>query len=277
MTWKRVATAAALVPLVVALVLWAPKNLLAASLAAVVVLALVEFFAIGEQIGHRGYRLWTCTCSAILIFALANAASPNAESFLTPQGAASHLLLQHPLITSLFLFILGLMVLTLGTRRPLVEYLPSLGISSSGFLLIALPMSFAIDLEPRLLLFTLVLVWAGDTAAYFVGRSLGRWKMAPKLSPNKTWEGALASMMASLLVGWIFTRWTGLELHRMLVAAALGNSAGQMGDLLESAYKRSAGVKDSGSLLPGHGGMLDRIDALIFAVPVVWYYLKLVL
>jgi phosphatidate cytidylyltransferase len=186
-------------------------------------------------------------------------------------------LLQHPLITPLFLFILGLMVLTLGTRRPLVEYLPSLGISSSGFLLIALPMSFAIDLEPRLLLFTLVLVWAGDTAAYFVGRSLGRWKMAPKLSPNKTWEGALASMMASLLVGWIFTRWTGLELHRMLAAAALGNSAGQMGDLLESAYKRSAGVKDSGSLLPGHGGMLDRIDALIFAVPVVWYYLKLVL
>ena len=77
-------------------------------------------------------------------------------------------------------------------------------------------------------------------------------------------------------MGWIFTRWTGVELHRMLIAAGLANVAGQAGDLAESAYKRSVGVKDSGGLLPGHGGMLDRIDALIFALPVVWYYLKLV-
>jgi phosphatidate cytidylyltransferase len=137
-------------------------------------------------------------------------------------------------------------------------------------------MSFAVLLEPRLLLFALSLTWAGDTAAYFVGRSIGRWKMAPVLSPNKTWEGAAASMIASIVVAWIFTRWTGIPLKNMLIAAAFGNSAGQMGDLLESAYKRSAGVKDSGALLPGHGGMLDRIDALILAVPVVWYYLTLV-
>lgn len=278
MTWKRVATAAVLIPLVIAVVLWAPKILLAAALGLVIVLALLEFFSIGDQIGHRGYRIWTCTCSLILVFALAHAGSLRTENLDGPHGGvAADLLLQHALITPLFLFILGLTVLTLGTKRPLVERLPSLGMSCSGFLLVALPMSFAIDLEPRLLLFTLALIWAGDTAAYFVGRAFGRWKLTPELSPGKTWEGAVASMIASILVGWLFTRWTGLELTRMLIAAALGNVAGQMGDLLESAYKRSAGVKDSGNLLPGHGGMLDRIDALILAVPVVWYYLKLAL
>lgn len=276
MTWKRVITAAILIPLVVLIVLWAPTTISAGGLALVVVLALVEFFAIGDQIGHRGYRAWTCACSTILVFAFANAAHAVAKNLNSMPEAGSPLVLQRPLITSLFLFIGGLTVLTLATRRPLVEGLPALGISCSGFLLIALPMSFAIALEPRLLLFTLVFVWAGDTAAYFVGHAVGRWKMSPHLSPNKTWEGAAASLMASLIVGWLFTRWTGIELQRMLLAAALGNVAGQTGDLLESAYKRSAGVKDSGGLLPGHGGMLDRIDALILAVPVVWYYLNLV-
>jgi phosphatidate cytidylyltransferase len=130
---------------------------------------------------------------------------------------------------------------------------------------------------PKLLLFALVLVWAGDTAAYFVGRSIGRWKMAPNLSPNKTWEGAAANLLASLAVGVFFARWTGIGLRSLLPGAALANVAGQLGDLAESAYKRSAGAKDSGGLLPGHGGMLDRVDALVFAVPVVWYYFKLVL
>ncbi len=266
MTWKRVGTAAVLIPVVVSLVLRAPRNVVAGGIALVIILALVEFFSIGEQVGHRGYRFWTCTCSAILVFAFSGAGTTSTQASM----------LQRPLITSLFLFISGLVVLTLGSRRPMVERLPALGISCSGFLLIALPMSFAVDLEPRLLLFTIVVIWAADTAAYFAGRSLGRWKMAPNLSPKKTWEGAAASMVASLIVGWIFTRWTGVELHRMLIAAGLANVAGQAGDLAESAYKRSVGVKDSGGLLPGHGGMLDRIDALIFALPVVWYYLKLV-
>jgi phosphatidate cytidylyltransferase len=125
---------------------------------------------------------------------------------------------------------------------------------------------------PWLLCFPPVITWVGDTAAYFVGRAIGKHALAPKLSPKKTWEGTIASMAGALLLGgWLSTR-INVPTPLVLGLAAAGNIAGQMGDLLESAFKRSAGVKDSGSILPGHGGMLDRIDALILAIPVVWYY-----
>ncbi len=127
---------------------------------------------------------------------------------------------------------------------------------------------------PPLLLFSLVITWIGDTAAYFVGRAIGRHPFAPHLSPKKTWEGAIASFLGSILVA-VLVKYFGkvnVALVHLIGMAAAGNVAGQAGDLLESAYKRSAGVKDSGALLPGHGGILDRIDALILAIPVVWYY-----
>jgi phosphatidate cytidylyltransferase len=177
-----------------------------------------------------------------------------------------------------FLFLMGVAVLTLWTKRPMVEALPAAGISSGGLLLIAFPLTFAVRLEaipregPAILLFVLVITWVGDTAAYFVGRAVGKRKLAPVLSPKKTWEGTIASIFGALLVAVVFSRWLVVPLPHLLTMAALGNVAGQAGDLLESAYKRSAGVKDSGSLLPGHGGVLDRIDALILAIPVVWYY-----
>ncbi len=126
-----------------------------------------------------------------------------------------------------------------------------------------------------MLLFTLVLIWVGDTAAYFVGRTFGRHLMAPQVSPKKTWEGAVANLLGSLLVAVVFYRWMNIALPLLGCLAVLASVAGQAGDLLESAYKRSAGAKDSGVLLPGHGGILDRIDALILAAPIVWYYLTL--
>jgi phosphatidate cytidylyltransferase len=169
-------------------------------------------------------------------------------------------------------------VITLCTKRPLVEALPAAGISASGLLLVAFPLTYAVRLHairldgPRILLFALVIIWVGDTAAYFIGRSIGRHALAPQISPKKTWEGTVASFVGSLVVAVIFARWINVSLAHLLGMAAAGNVAGQVGDLLESACKRSAGVKDSGRLLPGHGGVLDRIDALILAIPVVWYY-----
>jgi phosphatidate cytidylyltransferase len=178
----------------------------------------------------------------------------------------------------LMLFVLGIAALTLATKRPLVESLAAAGISSSALLLVAFPLSFAVTLHamarigPKLLLFALVITWVGDTVAYFVGRAIGKHPFAPILSPKKTWEGAVGGFVGSLLVGVAFSKWIGVPMGQMLAMAAVGNVAGQVGDLLESAYKRSAGVKDSGTLLPGHGGILDRIDALILAIPVVCYY-----
>jgi len=133
-------------------------------------------------------------------------------------------------------------------------------------------------MNPRWLLFAFLLCWAGDTAALYVGKNFGRHKMAPQISPGKTWEGAGASVVVGVLVGAIFAHFLlpAAPLGMVLMIAALGNIAGQFGDLVESAYKRWGGVKDSGSSLPGHGGWLDRIDSSLLSVPVVYAVLKAV-
>jgi CDP-diglyceride synthetase len=245
-------------------------------------LALFEFFALGDAIGHRAYRFWTATCALFLVFVqwLAANGPPESPAYSVDRivGIGSTVFIRPVVGDVFFIFLLGVMVLTLWTRRPMVEALPAAGISSSGLVLIALPLTFAISIHgiasygPRLLLFALVITWVGDTAAYFAGRAIGRHKLAPVLSPNKSWEGSIASILGALLVAVVFSRWMIVSLPHLLAMAAVGNVAGQMGDLLESAFKRSAGVKDSGTLLPGHGGVLDRIDALVLTIPVVWYY-----
>jgi phosphatidate cytidylyltransferase len=145
-----------------------------------------------------------------------------------------------------------------------------------------------------LIIFILFSVWGGDIAAYYVGKNFGRHKLAPVVSPNKSWEGAIASALASVVIAILVFHWreaiNGLFTHEpepdvyepmrfglvhIIALGVLTNVAAQVGDLFESALKRGAGVKDSGTLLPGHGGMLDRIDALLFAIPVVWYYAEL--
>jgi phosphatidate cytidylyltransferase len=282
MTWKRVATAVVLIPAVVALIVKGSTALVALALALVILLSLFEFFALGDAIGHRAYRFWTATCALGIVYV------QWLEMVLRPRDPGEPVLFSGPIrfvfLAGLriddvfFFFLIGVGILTLWTKRPLVEALPAAGISSAGLLFVALPLSYAIRLHgmgrvgPWILLFTLVITWIGDTAAYFVGRAIGKHPLAPKLSPKKTWEGTIASMAGALLLGWWLSTRINVPTSLVLGLAATGNVAGQMGDLLESAFKRSAGVKDSGSILPGHGGMLDRIDALILAIPVVWYY-----
>lgn len=119
--------------------------------------------------------------------------------------------------------------------------------------------------------FAIALNWVGDVSAYYVGKSIGKNKLAPRISPGKSWEGAIASTVASVLFGVFYLGWALPEIalwQRILLAAA-GNIAGQFGDLAESALKRGAGVKDSGTMLPGHGGWLDRLDSSLFSMPVV--------
>jgi phosphatidate cytidylyltransferase len=284
MTWKRVATAAVLIPVVVGLVLWGSTIVVALVIALVMLIALFEYFALGDAMGHRAYRYWTATCALIILYLQWVTTAVRWGEF----GGIIYprlVWLLHQFFPraedAIFLFVLGIAFITLATKRPIVEALPAAGISSSGLLLVAFPLTYTIRLHalgregPRLLLFTLVLIWASDSAAYFAGRALGKHPFAPQLSPKKTWEGSIAGFASSILVALAFMRWLSVPIVILLGAAAVGNIAGQIGDLLESAYKRSAGVKDSGALLPGHGGMLDRIDALILAIPVVWYYFVL--
>jgi phosphatidate cytidylyltransferase len=286
MTWKRVATAAVLIPVVVSLVLWGSTIVVALVLALVMLLALFEYFALGDAMGHRAYRFWTATCALIILYLQWLSTAVRWGEFggiLYPKSLDWLLVNFSPRAEDgIFLFVIGIAVLTLATKRPMVEALPSAGISSSGLLLVAFPLTYAIRLHaigregPRHLLFVLVVIWASDTVAYFAGRAIGKHPFAPHLSPKKTWEGSIAGFASCILVAIAFMRFLTVPFTSLLGAAAVANVAGQAGDLLESAYKRSAGVKDSGVLLPGHGGMLDRIDALILAIPVVWYYWVLV-
>lgn len=121
----------------------------------------------------------------------------------------------------------------------------------------------------------LVMIWANDVAAYFVGLAAGRHKLAPRISPGKSWEGAVAGGIAAAVVGAAAAPAFGLMAGTGALFGVLGSMASQVGDLFESALKRQAGVKDSGALLPGHGGVLDRFDGILVAAPVGYLLLRL--
>ncbi len=180
-----------------------------------------------------------------------------------------------------------------GFRAPLIQVLPDTAQGLFGLIWIAYPLTLIPLLwkkedGPALVVFLMVCVWAGDIAALYIGRAIGKHKLAPRLSPGKTWEGTIASIIGSILaaalvvwIGDLLTARGNLILHiseplwQTLTLAGILNIAAQLGDLLESAIKRGAGVKDSGTMLPGHGGILDRIDALLLATPVLWFALLL--
>jgi phosphatidate cytidylyltransferase len=289
---KRIATAVVLIPIVLALILRAPVPVLAVVAGAVALATIHEFLKLTESYGVQPMRLPTYIFSALFFLLLAvnpgnEKPLPSTAIFIFVAGAAAAL--------APFIF------LTIGMRRgDLRSGYPAAAASVFAFTYIALPMGMLVQLRQQwagafYLLYLLLVVWAGDILAYFVGKSMGRHLMAPRISPKKTWEGAVASLVASVGVGWLLfahaerissalLSWGlivrrdglfGLETPAMgpvILLTVVLNIAAQLGDLVESLIKRGAGVKDSGALLPGHGGMLDRIDALLFAAPVLWCY-----
>lgn len=273
----RILTALVLIPIVVALVWWGPPSLIAGLAGIVAILAIIELFDLANRVGLRAYQKWTIVCVAGWFYAQYSQGFVETpavvEGFSLVRNAAGGVFSIEAL---LLVFVFGCVSIGLFTRRPLHEVLPSVSVSAAGLLFIALPFSYLVRLNNiertgrQLVLFTLCLVWAGDMLAYFVGRGFGRVPMAPALSPKKTWEGALGNILGSLLVAVLFARWMQIDVVTLMFIAGVANIAGQMGDLIESAYKRGASVKDSGKLLPGHGGVLDRVDSLMLAAPVVW-------
>ncbi|MDR3750139.1 MAG: phosphatidate cytidylyltransferase [Terracidiphilus sp.] len=268
---KRVITALVLIPLVLVLVFLGPRWQWLFTLAVAVVAALAswEFLGLAEQAGATSPR--TAVLAALLVLFAVN--------------------LEWPDRTMAIFGILCLALLVYCTfLRPVAQVMTDASASIFclvyiGLTLIALPTLREQSNGPSLVAFLFCVVWAGDIAALYVGRAWGRHKLAPRLSPNKSWEGALGSVAGSLLVTGgllglahlLAAQWDSARLSYpediwyWLVLAVVVNIAAQVGDLAESALKRSAGVKDSGTLLPGHGGVLDRIDALLLAAPVLWY------
>ena len=289
---KRVATAVVLIPIVMLLVLRAPLPVLAVVAAAVVLITVQEFLKLTESYGVQPMRLPTYVFVGMLFLFLAATAAGQ-----TPQLSSLKFVVGIGFACAIAPFIF----LTITMRRAeMSSAYPAAAASVFAFAYIALPMAMLVQLRQQIagafwLLYLLLVVWAGDIFAYFVGRSLGRHLMAPRVSPKKTWEGAAASVAASLMVASLLFTYA-LQISSFLLRVGLierrdglfglekpewwpivlltlaVNVAAQLGDLVESLIKRGAGVKDSGTILPGHGGMLDRIDALLFAVPVLWLY-----
>ncbi len=162
----------------------------------------------------------------------------------------------------------------------LAKALPRAGLLLTGVLYVFGCWKCAIllrQINPHWLMYALLVNWTGDIGAYYIGRHFGRHKLAPRVSPNKSWEGSAASVAASVLVAGAYLAYfiPGFGIGRALALTVVANAAGQFGDLAESTMKRGVRVKDSGTLLPGHGGFLDRVDSTLFTLPVVYAWLAL--
>ena len=185
---------------------------------------------------------------------------------------------------TLTLIVLALFLYALLTKRSLSESIPALAITLFGILYVSWLLSHLVLLRglsngKELVFYVLLVVWAGDTGAYYTGSYLGQHKLAPVVSPKKTIEGAVGGLIASLLASCI-AKWTFLPLlayRHCLVLGVLLAVISQLGDLCESMLKRAVNIKDSGTILPGHGGILDRLDGVMFAAPVLYYYVILFL
>ena len=247
---KRVLTGLILLPIFVYIVVWSPSPVFWAAVGIVAVLCFYEYAGLVER--H-------------------NIAKPGIYGYV-----AGLLVLFIPRPDVLLLTLIALLALALAMSLPdLAGALPFAGALLLGVLYVFGCLRAGIGLRalsPFWLLFALSENWVGDVAAFYVGRSLGRHRLAPRVSPAKSWEGAVASTIMSLVYAFFYFSYLlkSVPLPWALAIAAAGNIAGQIGDLCESALKRGAGVKDSGAMLPGHGGWLDRIDSSLFALPVVY-------
>jgi phosphatidate cytidylyltransferase len=271
---KRILTAILLILVVVALIFFGQPWMVTLAACLIAEIAAYEYLSLANSGGARIPAWWMAAATALLFYV----------TYYRPIEA------QLPTLSVLALALLA----WTGFRGTLDRVLPDAALGLFGLMYVAYPMSLMPMIWNReqgdgkpLLLFLLVCVWAGDTAALYVGRRFGRHKLT-ELSPNKTWEGSLASVAGSVLAG-LAVVYAGVLLSdrgntvlhilepvwQCVVLAILINVAAQLGDLLESAIKRGAGAKDSGTILPGHGGVLDRIDALLIAAPVLWCVLLL--
>jgi phosphatidate cytidylyltransferase len=248
---KRLATALVLIPFIVWIALWAPEWAFELVLAASGLIAFYEF----EHIAGLGWLPMALGMAAglAMLFApepfwVALLAAFAAMTLSLASGDLPHALSGPAALVLGVLYIFGAWRCAVGLRA----------------------------FNPHWLMIALLVSWAGDTAALYMGRAFGRRKLAPSISPGKTWEGAAASVIGGMLAAGLYAHFVipSFHLARVLAIAAAANIAGQIGDLCESAFKRGAGVKDSGSTLPGHGGWLDRMDSSLFAIPTAYAILR---
>jgi len=251
---KRLLTAAIGIPLVILVVLFSSNTLLALVVAIAAARCFSEFIDLAAVRLNSRPGGWVLLLGAVVTL-----------SFSGGISSATMALAFSILIVSMLV-----MFATSGG-----EAFSKLAIATLGLVYCCFLLGFILLVRREMILVLLGILWIGDAAAYYGGSYLGRHPLAPRISPKKTVEGAFAGLIGSIIAG-VVGAWLAGENSGSLVTASIASAgAGQLGDLVESAMKRSAGVKDSSELLPGHGGLLDRLDGLLFAAPVYyWFFMQ---
>ncbi|SIO12349.1 phosphatidate cytidylyltransferase [Carnobacterium alterfunditum] len=229
------------------------------------VVAVLGIIALFELFRMKGNKIFTVE-GIISIIALLGLLLPQYAAMILPEYMDTQMIL--------YLFVLLLLVCTVFSKNNFT--FDDVAVSVLGIMYIGFGFRFLLLTRYSgldLLLFVLFVVWATDIGAYLIGRKLGKHKLAPSISPNKTIEGAVGGVVMAMIVAFIYLTYypQNYNIGWMLALTFILSIAGQLGDLVESAFKRYYGVKDSGNLLPGHGGILDRFDSLLFVLPVIYY------
>jgi phosphatidate cytidylyltransferase len=264
MRFSREITAAIGAPVVIWLIGWSHEYVFNAVMATVAVLALIEFVNLGR---HKGYDIPLVLCVFIVLIIMGAFVL---EHLSVELGVFAALLL----IPASYVF----------SGRPLEDSLPSSAVALMATTYVGMLTGSLIRLRndfpegSKLVFFLLLVVWLGDSGAYYFGKSFGKHKLSPRISPKKTVEGLIGGIVTSIVAAIVihFTFFKSFPLVHAILAGVLLSFAGVVGDLAESMWKRSADVKDSGTLLPGHGGFLDRFDSILFTAPILYCYWTLI-
>jgi phosphatidate cytidylyltransferase len=254
MRFARETTALIAAPAAIWITGWGPPWLFNATVALIAVLAMYEFLALGKA---KGYDVPTVLCIAIMLIIMA--------AFIIEELSVE---------LGMFAALLIIPASYVVTKKSLENALPSSAIAVLATTYVGMLSGSLIRLHNdfpegyKLVFFLLLVVWMGDTGAYYVGKQFGKHKLSPRISPKKTIEG--------LIGGISFTFFPKFPLLHAIIAGILLSIAGVIGDLAESMWKRSAAVKDSGTLIPGHGGFLDRFDSILFTAPILYCYWTLI-
>ncbi|MDP9193670.1 MAG: phosphatidate cytidylyltransferase [Acidobacteriota bacterium] len=264
MRFAREITALVAAPAAIWITGWGPSWLFNATVALVAVLAMYEFLALGKA---KGYDVPTVLCIVIMLIIMA--------AFILEDLSVE---------LGMFAALLIIPASYVVTKKSLENSLPSSAIAVLATTYVGMLSGSLIRLHNdfpegyKLVFFLLLVVWLGDTGAYYVGKQFGKHKLSPRISPKKTIEGLVGGVSASVIAAIVihFTFFPKFPLLHAVIAGVLLSIAGVIGDLAESMWKRSAAVKDSGKLIPGHGGFLDRLDSILFTAPILYCYWTLI-
>jgi phosphatidate cytidylyltransferase len=260
---QRTSTASVLIALIVVVIQWAPRLVYFLFVQAVILAALMEFYSLAQRRSQRPQR----ALGAVLAMLFGLPLVVKEVSFPMALSAA-------------FLLTAVVFVIVYDTVEKLPSFSAAITLTMFGALYVAFPLDFLFSLREERGAFTIYflfsVIFLGDTGAYFVGKLVGRHKMTPLASPNKTWEGSAGGLLlaASGAAAARAVFLPGLDLGLAVLTGTVVHAAAQVSDPLESLFKRAVGVKDSSNVLPGHGGFLDRVDSFLLAAPLFYYLVR---